>query len=137
MKSWRTGMWMVLSAAVMGVAGCDIFVTGHDHREARGEYLQPQYVEAQPQYVVVQEAPPALIVETRPPPPSGLHVWIDGSWNWSNQRYNWQAGHYALPPQRGAVWVAPRYERDSHGYRYTAGQWTNQDRGNGRDHDGR
>lgn len=38
---------------------------------------QPQ---PQPEYVIVREAPPAVIVERRSPPPSGEYIWIDGYW---------------------------------------------------------
>ena len=156
MNMLRTGMNAALSGAGMCILGCDVMLNGHSRREDRvyvqqqpqavyvqpqpayvqpqAAYVQPQavYVEPQPQYVIVQQAPPPLILERRPPPPSGLHVWIDGSWNWSGQRYSWQAGRYELPPQPGAVWVAARYESDSH--RYTQGQWKRQDKGNDHDH---
>jgi hypothetical protein len=148
MNVLKTAIGVAIGAWGMGMSGCDVFVTGHEHREARYEqpqpvyvqqqpqYVQPQpqYVEQQPQYVVVEQAPPAVIVEQRPPPPSGLHVWIDGSWAWSNQRYSWQAGRYEVPPQQGAVWIAPRYERDTHGYRYTPGQWKKQNGHNEQSH---
>jgi hypothetical protein len=90
--------------------------------------VQPQPV-AQPQpvvetqYVIVREAPPAIIVENRPPPPGQGHIWIDGYWNWNGHKYDWQRGHWAVPPHARAVWVAPRYEKHEQGYRYVPGQW--------------
>lgn len=132
MKVLDLSMWVVLGGAGIGGYGCDVFVGGHP-QYGPPVYVeqQPQYVEPQPQYIFVQQAPPPIIVERRPPPPSGVHVWVDGYWNWSNQRYSWEAGRYTLPPQQGAVWVAPRYEKDTRGQRYTPGQWKKQDQKNG------
>ena len=45
--------------------------------------------------------------------------------------YNWNAGHYAVPPQRDTVWVAASYQRDGNKYRYTPGQWKRQHQDNG------
>jgi WXXGXW repeat (2 copies) len=145
MKITRTVMWASMSVAALGVLGCDMFVVGHPqhdptYRGQQRQYAQqPQYGEQQPQYaeqpqqyVIVQQAPPPLIVEQRPNPPSGSYVWIDGYWNWDNQRYNWEKGRYVVPPQADVVWVAPRYETDAHGYRFTPGQWKKQTQTNGR-----
>jgi hypothetical protein len=82
------------------------------------------YVEQpQPEYVIVREAPPPVIVERRPSPPGQGHVWVDGYWNWNGHKYVWERGHWAVPPRGRAVWVAPRYERHEQGYRYMPGQW--------------
>jgi len=150
-KVRRTVLLAAMSVAVLGVMGCDEFFQGRRRRDPvyleqqspyaqQPQYADPQYLygEQQPQYVIVQQAPPAVIVEHRPYPPSEAYVWIDGYWNWDNQRYNWQGGRYVIPPQAGVVWIAPRYEKDTRGYRYTAGRWTKRnedsgpDAGNGR-----
>jgi hypothetical protein len=131
MKVLQMVIWTAASAAVLGVLGCDVFLGGRTRRDP--VYVQqPQYVEQQPQYVIVREAPPPMRVEYRPAPPSASSIWIDGYWNWDSQRYSWQAGRYEVPPQPGVIWVAPRYDRDANGYRYTPGQWSRQDQGNGR-----
>jgi hypothetical protein len=109
-----------------------VYVTEHPQPETVYVQQQPVYVEQEPQYIIVQQAPPPIIVERRPPAPSGAYVWIDGYWNWDNQRYSWQAGRYVLPPQQDVVWVAPRYEHDARGYRYAPGHWKKQNPGNGR-----
>ncbi len=144
MKVLKASLWVAIGVVGLGLVGCDVQVSNRHHHDDGYAYVQPQpqyaqpqpvyvqpqpqYVEPQPQYVIVQQAPPPIIVETRPPQPSGLSVWIGGSWNWSNQRYNWQAGRYATPPEQGAIWIAPRYERDTH--RYTQGQWQKQQHNN-------
>lgn len=138
----RALAWSVIGVSAFSVLGCSGSREGHArqdrvHEESQARYVQqsPQYAEPQPQYVIVQQAPPPLIVERQPAPPSGAYVWIGGSWNWGNQRYNWQAGHYAVPPQADAVWVAPRYDKDTRGYRYTPGQWQKQKPGKATGHD--
>jgi hypothetical protein len=105
------------SVAGLGLLGCDVLVSSH-----RSE---PVYVEQQqPAYVVVAEAPPApRIVERRPPPPTQGHIWIDGYYSWSGRQYVWETGRWAVPPRANVVWIGPSYDRDQHGYRYTAGHW--------------
>lgn len=130
MKTLKTITLASMSLSALGIGGCDVFVGGHAHEDRvyaaqQPQYVQPQpvYVEQEPQYIIVQQAPPQVIVEHRPAPPSEGHVWVDGYWTWSNQRYSWEAGRYVVPPQADVVWVAPRYERTAQGYRYTAGRW--------------
>jgi glyoxylase-like metal-dependent hydrolase (beta-lactamase superfamily II) len=71
----------------------------------------------------IRAAPPAVIVEERPAPPSGEYIWIDGYWHWDARQYIWQTGHWDRPPHANFIWVAPRYERHEQDYRYTPGQW--------------
>ena len=131
MKVVRTLMLVSGGVVLAVLVGCTLFVRDRPPRET--VYVdQPAYAE-QPQYVIVREAPPPIIVEHRPPPPGPGHIWIDGYWNWSGQRYAWQGGHYAVPPRERAVWVAPRYERHEQGYRYTPGQWREEQRERQRD----
>ena len=106
---------------LVGLVGCDVF--GHRSRRETVYVQQPP-----PEYVIVREAPPPIIVERRPPPPGQGHIWIDGYWNWNGQRYVWEPGHWAAPPHEHAVWVAPRYEKDQQGYRYTRGRWQEEQR---------
>ena len=135
MRVLRTMLWPSLSLAALGMAACDVFISGRPRQDPIYVQQQPVYVEPEPQYVIVQQAPPPMIVESRPAPPSGAHIWIGGYWRFDNQRYSWEAGRYALPPQAGMVWIAPRYDHDSHGYRYSPGQWHKQEQGNGRGRD--
>lgn len=124
MNMLRTIPLIALCVATAGLLGCNVHVSGHDRPP-------PVYVEPQPSYVVVQQAPPPMIVERQPPRPSASYVWIDGYWNWDGQRYVWEPGHYVVPPQPNVVWIAPRYDREPHGYRYAPGQWGRHEQGQG------
>jgi hypothetical protein len=118
MKVLQSLLWVSAGVAGLCLLGC-----GHNHAIRRSS--GPVYVERQSQaeYIIVREAPPAVVVERRPSPPSRGHVWIDGYWNWSGRQYVWQPGHWAVPPRQHVIWVAPHYERHEQGYRYTPGQW--------------
>jgi hypothetical protein len=138
MKVQLALLWTCVGIGGWGMLGCDVSMGGRARQDrvyvdAQPQYVQPGvYEEPQPQYVIVREAPPPVLIERRPAPPSEAYVWIDGYWNWDNQRYSWQAGRYVVPPQADVAWVAPRYDRDAQGYRYTPGTWAKQGQGNGR-----
>lgn len=133
-------LWVSAAVVTLGLLGCGgRTIVVHEN--------QPRHVAVveEPGYVIVREAPPAVIIERRPPPPSQLHIWVDGYWHWNSTRYVWTSGQWSQPPRGGAVWVAPRYERQEHGYRYAPGRWSdggparggNDDRGRGGDDRGR
>ena len=71
--------------------------------------------------VYVQEPPPALIVERRPPKPKPKAVWIGGHWRWAGRKYVWVRGHWERNP-RGA-WISGRWERRPNGWVWVAGHW--------------
>jgi hypothetical protein len=74
--------------------------------------------------VLVTQAPPALQQEVVQARPSSDHIWIPGYWTWRNNRYEWMAGHWEMPPRTNAVWVTPRWERLGDGsYRFYEGYW--------------
>jgi len=74
--------------------------------------------------IIVMQAPPAVQQEVVLAQPSSDHKWIPGYWTWRNNRYEWMAGHWELPPSSSAVWTAPRWERTSDGgYRFYEGFW--------------
>jgi len=77
------------------------------------------------QDVYVDQEPPAPLVEVQPVSPGPDYFWIGGYWNWDpvHRHYLWIKGRYDRAPERGASWVAPRYERDAHGIRYSPGRW--------------
>jgi hypothetical protein len=74
-------------------------------------------------YVVLQAPPAPQAPQAIPAQPSSSHVWIDGYWTWRNNRYEWMAGHWEVPPFSGAKWVAPRSESQSGGIRFYEGHW--------------
>ena len=113
MRSIQTLRWASSGAVVlMTMAGCH-----HDRPER-------VYVEPQPEYVEVAQAPPTVIVEPRPYAPGPGYMWIDGYWGWGGDRYVWERGHWAAPPRGYSVWVGPRYDRYGRGYRYAPGHWS-------------
>jgi len=118
MKLLPTLLWASVGVAGLGLLGC-----GRSEGRSPPAPVSAAPQQPQPEYVVVREAPPAVIVEQRPAPPPGGYIWIDGYWHWDNRQYIWQAGNWALPPHENFIWVAPRYERHEQDYRYTPGQW--------------
>ena len=118
MKLLQTLLWASLGVAGMGLLGCDLVLWRSSPEPVYVERGQPQ-----PEYVIVQEAPPPFRAERRSSRPSNEYVWVDGYWHWNGRQYVWQPGHWARPPHERAMWVAPRYERHEQGYRYTPGQW--------------
>ena len=126
MKLLQTHLWVLAGFACLALLGC-----GYGNRYAS----EPAYMEPDPEYVVVHEAPPAVIMDRRPPQPSGEYVWIDGYWDWSGRRYAWQGGHWTRPPCVHAIWVAPRYDRHEQGYRYMAGRWREDQQSRRRDYE--
>jgi hypothetical protein len=61
-------------------------------------------------YVPVPFAPRPPPVEIIPASPSQQAVWVDGTWEWSNDRYRWTPGAWVVPPAGGkhARWVTVR-----------------------------
>lgn len=74
--------------------------------------------------IIVTQAPPVQQPEVAQARPSSDHVWVPGFWTWRNNRYEWMAGHWEIPPRTNAVWVSPRWERLPDGaYRFYEGFW--------------
>ena len=67
--------------------------------------------------------PPAVRAEYYGPAPRPGHVWVNGYWGYSGNRYAWNNGYWARPPHRNARWVQGRWDRDGRGYRYHKGYW--------------
>ena len=90
---------------------------------------------ASPTYAATSNATPGVstIIVTQAPPgpqqdlvlaqPTPQHVWLAGYWTWRNDRYEWMAGHWELPPSSSSVWVAPRWEQQGNAYRFYDGYW--------------
>jgi hypothetical protein len=73
--------------------------------------------------IVVMQAPPAAQQEVPTARPSADHVWVPGYWSWKNDRYEWTAGHWEIPPRSGAVWVPPRWQPEGTSWRFYEGYW--------------
>jgi hypothetical protein len=133
----QLGRLVILSGAVALFAGCGSYPESHvvsAPPPSNAVVVQPQ---PQPSQVVVAagaQVPAGTIIVTQAPPvlqqevaqarPSSDHVWVPGYWTWRNNRYEWMAGHWEVPPRTNAVWVTPRWERLSDGsYRFYEGFW--------------
>jgi hypothetical protein len=75
--------------------------------------------------IEIDVAPPPepVVVVTRPPRPSGIHVWIGGHFIVETGRWVWVEGHWARPRHRGARWVPPRTRRKGSHWGYRPGHW--------------
>ena len=73
--------------------------------------------------VVIRVAPPRILVEKRPPPPSRNHVWVSGYHRWDGNAYQWQGGRWEAPPAGHHKWVAHHYVRRNGGYVLVEGHW--------------
>jgi len=73
--------------------------------------------------IVVQLAPPRVVVEHRGIAPSRQHVWIGGYHRWDGNAYAWERGRWEAPPRPGAHWVAPRWNHRHDGYVFVEGRW--------------
>jgi hypothetical protein len=73
--------------------------------------------------IVVTQAPPALQSEVVLARPSPDYVWVAGYWTWRDNRYEWMAGQWVIPPHSNSAWVAPHWEPENGGYRFYEGYW--------------
>lgn len=80
-------------------------------------------VYAEPQEVVVDQAPPPPLVEYVGVAPGPGYFWIGGYYHWSGGRWVWYRGHYERPPHAGARWIAPRYVVRGGTRVYIRGYW--------------
>jgi hypothetical protein len=96
---------LTAALAIGALTGC-----GHPYGYGYGAYYAPG-------------PPPAVRAEYYGAPPSSGHVWVNGNWGYSGNRYAWNQGYWARPPHRGARWVEGRWDRDGRGYRFHKGYW--------------
>jgi hypothetical protein len=108
----------VLKAARLLLAGL-LLMTGCAPRE-RTTYQAP--ASQADTEVVVEQAPPLPEVETMTIAPGPGFVWVPGAWSWRSE-WVWDQGHWAHPPQPGAVWVSPRYEARDGKHVFIRGGW--------------
>lgn len=73
--------------------------------------------------IIVNQQPPEAPVEAVLAQPSNSHAWIPGYWTWRNQRYEWMAGRWEIPPRANSEWIKPRWEQDGNAYRFYEGYW--------------
>ena len=136
---WQIAVLSVMSGGMALLAGCGSYPESHVVSAPPPPAPQTQLVVVQQQptqlvvsgtaqtatgTIIVMQAPPAVQQEVVLARPSSDHKWVAGFWTWRNNRYEWMAGHWELPPNSGAAWVSPRWERTSDGsYRFYEGYW--------------
>jgi hypothetical protein len=75
--------------------------------------------------VYVRVAPPAPIVERRPPPPGPGYAWRAGHWQWNGNRYVWVRGYYGRPPYAHASWIPGHWVHRPDGrWVFREGHWS-------------
>jgi len=83
-------------------------------------YVEPPLM--QPEPVLVQWAPPPMLVEAPPPQPYEAAVWTGGYWVWEGN-WIWAHGRWSAPPQYGYTWVQPYYENRGGAVVFVNGFW--------------
>ncbi|MBC3862829.1 hypothetical protein H8K32_12005 [Undibacterium jejuense] len=83
-------------------------------------YVEPPTV--QPEPILVQWAPPPMLVEVPPPQPYITAVWTGGYWVWHGD-WIWAHGRWAAPPQFGYCWMHPYYENRGGAVVFVNGFW--------------
>jgi hypothetical protein len=77
---------------------------------------------APPTPVAVEWAPPPLLAETPPDPPSDDAIWVAGHWTWAGD-WVWAPGLWTLPPRAGWSFVPPYYENRAGEVIFIGGFW--------------
>jgi hypothetical protein len=79
------------------------------------------------QYVIVQTAPPAPLVEAVPAPRQGW-VWAPGHYEWRDGRYVWSSGRW-VQDRPGWIWQEARWlQRPDGSWYLVGGQWVQNER---------
>lgn len=86
-----------------------------------GVFLSVFFISCGPTAVAVRTRP-AAPVYVRPVAPSSTHIWVGESWNWRNNRYEYQPGYWAAPRPR-EVYVNGYWRNGRHGAQWVPGRW--------------
>ncbi len=128
---WMPGRWALppgagyrwVQARWVNQGGQWTFYEGH---WAMTQPTSPTYVydpgPPPPQEEVVQEAPPAPIVEVRPAAPFGGAVWIPGFWRWNGHHHTWVGGHWSAA-RAGSTWEPNHWQHTPRGWVHVPGHW--------------
>ena len=83
-------------------------------------YIDPPL--EQPEPILVDWAPPPMLVENVPPMPYQDAVWIGGYWVWQGD-WVWAHGRWLAPPRPRYHWVNPYYEHRHGAVVFVNGFW--------------
>ncbi|MBN2316825.1 MAG: hypothetical protein JXM79_23050 [Sedimentisphaerales bacterium] len=67
--------------------------------------------------------PPETVIITRPPRPSGFHIWIEGHHVIHGGGWVWMHGHWERPPHRHMAWVRGHARRRGDVWCWSPGHW--------------
>jgi hypothetical protein len=110
----------ILIAAVPMIAGASLAAANAQDISNLGS---PREIQLAQTVIIAPSAPPALRVETPPPPPSRTLIWEPGRWNWSGTDWQWTPGRYAQPPMPQEAWVPGHWNEESQGWIWEDGHW--------------
>ena len=121
---WESGRWDRHPGST--------WIGGHwDHREGGYVWVEGRWAPyAEPArvggYVVVQEAPPPVIVEHYGRPPGPDYAWVNGRWDWHGG-WVWSPAATGIATRTGAPrrrgWIAGHWDHRSNGYVWVEGRW--------------
>lgn len=130
MKKRLNSMARVLRRLLPGILIAGSLAACTVRGTARGGVYVPAGV------VVVEEAPPPpprrAVVSTHRPG----HVWIDGRYTWTGNRYVWRDGYYERE-RSGHVYRPGRWTRRGRGHVWVDGRWEARGKARGRGDDNR
>jgi hypothetical protein len=106
------GLTVIIAASALG-SGCVV----HERVVHERAAAPP------PGEVVVSTEPPAPKHEVIGVAPSPHHVWVDGYWVRSHDRWIWVSGRYEVGPHPGAVWVKGHWNPTDRGWVWVPGHW--------------
>jgi hypothetical protein len=90
---------------------------------AHREVVHERVAAPPPGEVVVSTEPPTPRHEVIGVAPSPRHVWVDGYWVRSHDRWVWVSGRYEVGPHPGAVWVKGHWDATNRGWVWVPGRW--------------
>ena len=117
---WRGGHWVKARAGQVWV---------RDHWAHRGNewfYYPGHWVKTSPVpgevRIVAPKPPPAVRVETVPPPPGADSFWVAGHWGLENHAHVWVPGRWEMRRVE-EVWVPAHWVHERGGWVYVGGHW--------------
>lgn len=114
---WISGVWRVAPPDHRWVAGYWTEVQGGFQRISG--FWAPIEVR---QVVYYPQPPQSLEAGPNSPQPSPNYFWVPGNWVYTDGRYLWRGGYWAVS-QENWVWMPAYYVRTPGGYIYNAGYW--------------